>query len=71
LRLRSGHELKLVFPQAGALPEDFETLAFERFSLQPMDGPDQAANIAQAVDYCLRHPRWRLSLQTPKTLGIR
>jgi 7-carboxy-7-deazaguanine synthase len=71
LRLRSGHELKLVFPQAGALPEDFETLAFERFSLQPMDGPDQAANIAQAVDYCLRHPRWRLSLQTHKTLGIR
>jgi 7-carboxy-7-deazaguanine synthase len=71
LRLRSGHELKLVFPQAGAPPEDFETLAFERFSLQPMDGPDQAANIAQAVDYCLRHPRWRLSLQTHKTLGIR
>ena len=52
-------------------PEAFADLAFERFSLQPMDGPDVIENTARAVDYCLRHPQWRLSLQTHKTLGIR
>jgi 7-carboxy-7-deazaguanine synthase len=68
---RAGHELKLVYPQAGAEPEKFAGLAFDRFSLQPMDGPDVAANAARAVDYCLRHPQWRLSVQTHKSLGIR
>jgi 7-carboxy-7-deazaguanine synthase len=71
LVLRRGHELKLVYPQDGARPEDFEELAFERFSLQPMDGPDVAANTAEAIAYCLRHPQWRLSLQTHKITGIR
>jgi len=71
LRARAGQELKLVYPQSGAAPEDFAGLAFERFSLQPMDGPELSANMAKAVDYCLRHPQWRLSLQTHKTLGIR
>ena len=71
LVLRSGHELKLVYPQTGAAPEDFVDLSFERFSLQPMDGPDITENTARAVDYCLRHPQWRLSVQTHKTLGIR
>jgi len=71
LVLREGHELKLVYPQAGAMPEEFASLAFERFSLQPMDGPDVKENTARAIDYCLRHPKWRLSLQTHKTLGIR
>jgi 7-carboxy-7-deazaguanine synthase len=71
LVIRRGHELKLVYPQTGARPEDFAGLAFERFSLQPMDGPDVADNTARVVDYCLRHPQWRLSLQTHKTLGIR
>ncbi|MGY8664949.1 7-carboxy-7-deazaguanine synthase [Bradyrhizobium sp. UFLA05-109] len=71
LVVRRGHELKLVYPQAQALPEAFEGLAFERFSLQPMDGPDVAENTARAIDYCLRHPQWRLSVQTHKTLGIR
>jgi len=71
LVLRKGHELKLVFPQAGVGPEDFEGLSFERFSLQPMDGLDVTRNTARAVEYCLRHPQWRLSLQTHKTLGIR
>ncbi|MFH1344779.1 MAG: 7-carboxy-7-deazaguanine synthase [Pseudomonadota bacterium] len=71
LRVRQGHELKLVFPQADAMPAAFAGLAFERFSLQPMDGPDATENTARAVDYCLRHPQWRLSLQTHKTLGIR
>jgi 7-carboxy-7-deazaguanine synthase (Cx14CxxC type) len=68
---RHGHELKLVYPQAGAEPENFAGLAFERFSLQPMDGPDVIENTARAIDYCLAHPQWRLSLQTHKTLGIR
>lgn len=71
LVLKRGHELKLVFPQPGAPPEEFAGLDFERFSLQPMDGRDAAENTARAIDYCLHHPRWRLSLQTHKTLGIR
>jgi 7-carboxy-7-deazaguanine synthase len=73
LAVRRGHELKLVYPQAEAeaAPENFTGLAFERFSLQPMDGPDVAENTARAVEYCMAHPQWRLSLQTHKTLGIR
>jgi 7-carboxy-7-deazaguanine synthase len=71
LRVRRGDELKLVYPQEGAMPAAFADLAFERFSLQPMDGPDIAANTERAVNYCIRHPQWRLSLQTHKTLGIR
>jgi 7-carboxy-7-deazaguanine synthase len=66
----SGHELKLVYPQTGVDPARFESLAFERFSLQPMDGPERAANTAASIAYCLAHPRWRLSLQTHKYLGI-
>jgi 7-carboxy-7-deazaguanine synthase (Cx14CxxC type) len=66
----SGQELKLVFPQVGVDPERFAHLTFERFFLQPMDGPDRAAATAAAIDYCLAHPRWRLSLQTHKYLGI-
>jgi 7-carboxy-7-deazaguanine synthase len=67
----SGQELKLVFPQPAAMPDRFEHLAFERFWLQPMDGPDQAANTAAAIDYCLTHPKWRLSVQTHKYIGVR
>jgi 7-carboxy-7-deazaguanine synthase (Cx14CxxC type) len=67
---RSGQELKLVFPQAGAEPERFRSLDFTHFFLQPMDGPDQRANTELAVRYCLEHPEWRLSLQTHKMLGI-
>jgi len=65
-----GHELKLVWPQDGVDPTRFEDLAFERFSLQPMDGPDRDAATRACIDYCLSHPRWRLSLQTHKYLGI-
>ena len=68
---RSGHELKLVYPQADNTPEDFAGLEFERFSLQPMDGPDIAQSTQAAIAYSLRHPQWRLSVQTHKTLGIR
>jgi 7-carboxy-7-deazaguanine synthase (Cx14CxxC type) len=70
LVVQAGDELKLVFPQEGAEPERFERLAFGHFLLQPMDGPDRAANTARAVDYCKAHPRWRLSLQTHKLIGI-
>jgi 7-carboxy-7-deazaguanine synthase (Cx14CxxC type) len=65
-----GQELKLVFPQAGVDPARFEGLDFERFYLQPMDGPDRQANTELAAAYCLSHPRWRLSLQTHKFIGL-
>jgi 7-carboxy-7-deazaguanine synthase len=65
-----GQELKLVYPQAGHDPARFEHLDFERFLLQPMDGPDRAASTEAAIAYCLAHPRWRLSVQTHKYLGI-
>ena len=70
LAQRGGDEIKLVFPQPDATPELFEAMAFEHFLLQPMDGPDLAANTAASVAYCLANPRWRLSLQTHKMLGI-
>jgi 7-carboxy-7-deazaguanine synthase len=66
-----GQELKLVFPQPGVDPARFEGLDFERFFLQPMDGPAREANTEAAVAYCLSHPRWRLSVQTHKYLGLR
>jgi 7-carboxy-7-deazaguanine synthase (Cx14CxxC type) len=68
--LTHGHELKLVYPQAGAPPERFEALAFDHFFLQPMDGPDRERNTQLALAYCLAHPQWRLSLQTHKVLQI-
>ncbi|CAN5646099.1 7-carboxy-7-deazaguanine synthase [soil metagenome] len=69
--LTSGNELKLVYPQPKAMPGKFESLRFEHFFLQPMDGPDIERNTRLALEYCLAHPRWRLSLQTHKRLGIR
>ncbi|MEO8811475.1 MAG: 7-carboxy-7-deazaguanine synthase [Caulobacteraceae bacterium] len=70
LAQRRGQELKLVFPQEGVDPAAFLALDFERFFLQPMDGPERARATAQAVAYCLANPPWRLSLQTHKYLGI-
>ncbi len=67
---RTGQDLKLVYPQAGVDPARFEGWDFERFLLQPMDGPALADNTAAAIAYCLAHPRWRLSVQTHKYLGI-
>jgi len=66
----SGDELKLVFPQANAMPENFEVLGFRNFFLQPMDGPMREANTQTALQYCMAHPKWRLSLQIHKLLGI-
>jgi 7-carboxy-7-deazaguanine synthase (Cx14CxxC type) len=65
-----GQELKLVYPQDGVDPARFEGLDFERFLLQPMDGPQRLANTEAAIAYCLAHPRWRLSVQTHKFIGI-
>jgi 7-carboxy-7-deazaguanine synthase (Cx14CxxC type) len=71
LIVHSGQELKLVFPQNGLDPSDFEGLPFENFYVQPMDGPLQAENTKQAIEYCKSHPRWNLSVQTHKIVGIR
>ena len=70
LIVTAGDELKLVFPQEGAEPARYERLDFRHFFLQPMDGPMREVNTRAALAYCLAHPRWRLSLQTHKLLGI-
>jgi 7-carboxy-7-deazaguanine synthase len=71
LAVRCGNELKLVYPQEGVDPEHFEDLSFEHFFLQPMDSPGRDENTRRAVEFCLQNPKWRLSLQTHKVLGMR
>jgi 7-carboxy-7-deazaguanine synthase len=71
LVVREGNELKLVFPQVGAEPDRFTALAFERFFLQPMDGPRRTENTERVLEYCLANPPWCVSLQAHKLLGIR
>jgi len=71
LAVTSGDELKLVYPQNGGTPEQYEHLDFRSFRLSPMDGPALRENTSAAVEFCLKRPRWRLSLQTHKYLGIR
>jgi len=68
---KRGDELKLVYPQDEAMPEQFARLDFDHFFLQPMDGPDTAINTERAIEYCLAHPQWRLSIQTHKLVGLR
>jgi len=70
LKQTSGDELKLVYPQDKAKPERFEGLDFRHFFLQPMDGDNTEKNTRAATAYCLAHPKWRLSLQTHKLIGI-
>jgi 7-carboxy-7-deazaguanine synthase len=70
LVVKEGDELKLVYPQEGLSPDSLQDLSFRHFWLQPMDGPGRVSNTKAAVAYCLRHPRWRLSLQTHKLIGI-
>jgi len=70
LVVTAGDELKLVYPQPGAMPEQFAHLDFRYFFLQPMDGPERESNTHAAIDYCLRNPQWRLSLQTHKLVGL-
>ncbi len=71
IKQRTGHELKLVYPQSGIMPAELERLKFKHFFLQPLYGPNTEQNTELAARYCLEHPRWRLSLQTHKLLGIR
>ena len=71
LATTSGHELKLVWPQQGCSPEDFEELEFRHFLLQPRDDPRNKANTRECIAYCLQHPRWSLGLQTHKWVGVR
>lgn len=66
-----GNELKLVYPQVGVDPARFESLPFDHFFLQPMDGPQRVDNTARAIEYCRQHPRWRLGVQSHKIIGIR
>lgn len=68
---RTGHELKLVYPQPGLMPESVNTVGFDHYLLQPMDGPLQRENTLAAIAYCQAHPQWRLSVQTHKILNIR
>ena len=70
LRVTAGNELKLVFPQVGLLPEEFINLDFDNFFLQPMDSLNYEENLKSTVQYCLVNPKWRLSLQTHKIIGI-
>jgi organic radical activating enzyme len=70
LVLTEGDELKLVYPQIGGDPSRYAELDFDRFFLQPMDGPNQQSNVQLAVQYCLEHPQWELSLQTHKLVGL-
>jgi len=70
LAVTSGDELKLVFPQEGSSPADYASLDFPNFFLQPMDGPKREENTRRAVEYCLAHPQWRLSIQLHKVLGL-
>lgn len=71
LKVTSGNELKLVYPQDDHDPADFKNLEFGHFYIQPKAGPDEAENVRRAMDYCRQHPQWRLSLQTHKLLNIR
>ncbi len=71
LKQTAGDELKLIFPQAGAEPHRYARLAFRHFFLQPMDGPDREEATRLALAYVLAHPRWRISLQLHKILGVR
>jgi 7-carboxy-7-deazaguanine synthase len=71
LVVTAGDELKIVVPQEGVDPLAYADLAFRRFSVQPMDGPERERNTALAIQFCLDHPKWQLSLQTHKMTGIR
>ncbi|BBB29202.1 7-carboxy-7-deazaguanine synthase [Neptunomonas japonica] len=70
LVINQGHELKLVYPQSDAMPERFTELEFDNFYLQPLDSQSSNQNTQHVIDYCLRHPRWKMSLQTHKIVGI-
>ncbi|MED5427726.1 MAG: 7-carboxy-7-deazaguanine synthase [Candidatus Neomarinimicrobiota bacterium] len=68
--LKKGHELKIVFPQSGMNPRQYQDLNFDHFFIQPMDGPNQGENIEKSKEFVVKNPKWKLSLQTHKILGI-
>ena len=68
--LKKGHELKIVFPQSGMKPRQYQDLDFDHFFIQPMDGPNQSENIEKSKEFVVKNPKWKLSLQTHKILGI-
>ena len=68
--LKKGHELKIVFPQSGMNPRQYQDLDFDHYFIQPMDGPNQGENIEKSKEFVVKNPKWKLSLQTHKTLGI-
>ena len=68
--LKKGHELKIVFPQSGMNPRQYQDLDFDHFFIQPMDGPNQGENIEKSKEFVVKNPKWKLSLQTHKILGI-
>ena len=68
--LKKGHELKIVFPQSGINPRQYQDLDFDHFFIQPMDGPNQGDNIEKSKEFVVKNPKWKLSLQTHKILGI-
>ncbi|NBV89741.1 MAG: 7-carboxy-7-deazaguanine synthase [Betaproteobacteria bacterium] len=71
LNVTKGHEIKLVLPQPGLHAEPFEALAFDHYTVQPMDGPEAAQALQACLDWIHAHPKWRLSVQTHKVLGLR
>ncbi len=70
IKLRSGNEIKVIFPQQGIDPSDFEDWHFDHFYIQPMDGPELQENTQKALEYCKKHPKWKLSIQVHKLLQI-
>ena len=68
--IQKANELKLVFPQVGINPTDFEKMDFDHFFLQPMDNEEQEENTRQCIRYCLENPKWKLSVQMHKVIGI-
>ena len=71
IKLTKGSEVKVVYPQADLNPDNFKSLNFKNFYIQPMDSLDYEKNVSQSVKYCMQNPNWKLSLQTHKILGIR
>ena len=71
IKLRSGSEIKVVYPQKDLDPDKFSDLDFENFFIQPMDSKELESNVAKSIKFCMDNPKWRLSLQTHKILGIR
>tara|TARA_X000000368_G_scaffold337772_1_gene275678 strand:+ start:1606 stop:2235 length:630 start_codon:yes stop_codon:yes gene_type:complete len=71
IKLKAGSEIKVIYPQKNLEPAEFSDLDFKNFFIQPMDSQELEANVAKSIKFCMDNPKWRLSLQTHKILGIR